>query len=631
MKTYGKKRKGLLSPFASFPDDRGRAGNQTKQGSYARLSSSNEHDGNPRPVSEMHQEAEDSVEAMVNVLLDDTSQLSQDRGLLSADESTQHERPRKLKLNAHNKPLPPLPGTDPTKGRTGDREQASSSAALTPKTTNSIVKLRATAQAKRPVQNPKASSKGYTSKSTAEQLALDPDRAFFEDRGIIPANPDGPRDVTSVAGAEALSKKIESLIATAGEETSRTQSKQVRAVNKRTDGKHPRLQRSREVLAKVKGAITDRLTSSAKKENSKIRKKYLLSPSSKSIEVSDPASNHHDGESSTSHDADAEGTNIGQRLDAEGQNLGSRKIRSLTGVSIPRKPLPSQYNFQPLSEGPSSGGDPFSDIHQMRDSTYARSTSRRRGSVSGLDRPTATRLGYMTTTHLPQDTERYSCETGANDSEASDETKFSPDLSGLVQHPNPYEFSSSPVAHSTPRIQIDSYEDSSMAVTQLESDDEPYDRIKGKKTSGSIKRQANKKVVGNTLLAPPSKKVKKVKKPAVGSSQVTVKQDTGSSRHKSGIVASKDGNRRIQGNPTQAVKGEKQAVLDTGKPNKKVSSSNEAAEIPRERPLRRSAIPKPVRKSAANERSAVSDTSGVMDIDELQLDLSEYRIGRTRR
>ncbi|KAI9709183.1 MAG: hypothetical protein M1812_007768 [Candelaria pacifica] len=631
MKTYGRKRKGLLSPFAKFQDDHGKSAGQLKQASYARLSSSNEPNGNSNLGSEMREEVEDSVEAIANALLEDTTRMSPGRSPSSSThEDLQHEELGKFETNAHNKPLPPLPGKDPSKNRKADRKQAKSPTALTLKTTNFILRPKVTAQAKDLVKGSESLSKGKSTKSTAKQLTSDSDGAPSQGLETMAVARHVPRDVTSVSGAEELSRKIESLMAEAEDKGSETQSKQHSATNKRTDGKRPRLQRSREMLAKVKGVITDRLTSSAKKQNNKLRRNRLFSPSGKYNEVSDQASNHHDGDSSTSHDIDGEGMNIGQRLDAEGQNLGNRKIRSLTGVSIPRKPLPSQDDGQVLKKGRSSAGDPFSDAHKMRDQTRTRGITRQ-GSVSGLDRATATRLGYMTATRLPQDIGRDSSEVTANESEASDETNFSPARSGLVQHPNPYEFSSSPVAQSTPRIQIDSYEDDLEVPNKAYSDDELHGGMRGKKRSSSIERQMNKEVEANALLAPPPKKAKRAKKVAIGSTKGTKAPAKVTGKQASRVLAAKDANKITKEHSKQATEDKGHAIFNAEKLDSTTSTLDEPVKKPRERVLKRSAIPRPVGKSTAHERSAVSDTSDMMDIDELQLDLSEYKIGHKKR
>ncbi len=590
------------------------------------MSSSKAPNGNISLEAEMREEADDSVEAMANALLDDTSQLSPNRSPLFVDKSMQRERPKTLKPDIQNKPLPPLPERHPTEGRVGDRKQAKGPTTPKKKTMNTTIKHRGTAQFSKPPEVANPSSKGKSTKPTTNRTASESDSAPSQGREMMPINRDMPRDVSSIAGAEELSRKIEGLMAAAEEQSSKTQSKQRKAANKKTDDKRPRLQRSREVLAKVKGAITDRLTSSAKKQNNKLRQTRLLSPSRKSTEVPEQISDHQDGHSSTSQEPDVEDMNIGQRLDAEGRNLGSTKIRSLTGVSIPRKPLPSQESGQPHSEDHSLTGDPFSDDHQLRETTFATTISRE-DLISGQNKAKATRLGYMTAAHRPQDTGTYSREVAAVVSATSDEINFSPVLSGLAQHPDPCDFSSSPVAQSTPRIWIENYEDEPEAEDPSDSDDELYGGTKGKKTSGSLKRQTNEKVAGNTLLAPPPPK--KAKKATTVRSQGSKPPSKETGKQGPRVLAAKDKNQMTKGQPERVTGGNKYAILSAEKADTTKTSLDEPVTKPRERTSKRSAIPKPVRKSSAHERSAVSDTSE-MDVDELQLDLSEYRIGHSR-
>ncbi|MCJ1361631.1 hypothetical protein MMC16_000731 [Acarospora aff. strigata] len=464
------------------------------------------------------------------------------------------------------------------------------------------------------------------------------------------ASEDAASSLNTTSDAAHLSRKISNLMYAANLETSERPARHEDDNTSRADSRTHRSRRGRNAFARAGKAIAQRFSNNTDKRSRKVlQESDVLCPSN-----IDPLVRKDETTNDTEHNR------LSRRI-AEGTNLGNPKIRSLTGDgNVPRKPLPVYESMKRLSQSDKSAEHRFSGSH------LSYTGSSRHGSSnfdidfnSRKSRPTSMQETLIL--HGLREDPRPPV-PDLSPVEAEQPPRFSETISGLAQHPNVDFFSSSPEGSSTPRVRLErTYTpDGKKRLTALHSSapslldfsfedknvgssgDElaiPADTKLAK--SQSVKRKTAKEDL-RTVAARPSKKSKKT---TITSPEEMVlasgidKLDT----HDPGALRSKDSNKKVSGVRREGSKGKGLGIFDTSKMKDSQSPPSAAAKKLRRRPSRRPSIPKRVSKISARDRRA----SGVLtptsknkeeggdrdgtDVDDLQLDLSEYKVGTKDR
>ncbi|MCJ1350970.1 MAG: hypothetical protein MMC33_000952 [Icmadophila ericetorum] len=348
----------------------------------------------------------------------------------------------------HEKPLPSLPESAGMPHPSAP-PRASSKHVLEPRSTNTRV------------IGPK-SKDGTKLKISAPTL---------QDKASLPANPKlrGPSDATQVTrpstgflpqtgsnlalDAEELSRRISALMEQVAIDEGNVMPKAGTRENmsKISKGKNlPAFLKSKEAFEKAKRAISERLSSNgSRQEGSKTSSESSVGTSTTAIAGPE-----------AKRDADQAQAIINRRV-AEGENLNNPKIRSLTGDgNIPRKPLPVYDSLKTLPSRKAlkhrsySLDDPFVD----KVAGDGRPSPSLGAFDFDFDKPKSKRFSIQELESLsapkPADT---LAESRSNLLKMLNQPqpRFTDSISGLAQHPDTMQFSSSPLGCSTPLSRLE--------------------------------------------------------------------------------------------------------------------------------------------------------------------------------
>ena len=230
-----------------------------------------------------------------------------------------------------------------------------------------------------------------------------------------------------------LSEKISALMKQAETENAKTfpQPHHKSARQKHTATHSPRLLKGKDVLAKAKRAMKNRLTTDRKMQDE--GHSTVSSPD----ELALPHTKLNTKDTRRTLD----------RRIAEGENLGNRKIQALTGDgNVPRKPLPI-YDSHKSPVHSEFDFDPFSDEKEINAMKAADSDF----SAFNFDFKSRSRRKSDAGEAILANKNKVQCETGPR----SKLKRLSGMLSGLTQHMDTELFSSSPIGFSTPRMRLE--------------------------------------------------------------------------------------------------------------------------------------------------------------------------------
>ena len=355
---------------------------------------------------------------------------------------TDDARPRSSKsaksvLDGTEKPLPPVPPGVPSDEHKRCQERRP---ALAKKTTN----MKPINTQARSTTKPQISPPILRETTNASITVPNTSRPATSHTTQSPFAPQ-----TSTADAADLSRKISNLMAQA---TAQEQQTKLRTdAYAATSIKASPLARSKNALAKATRAIRERLSNGNIDEPTKSKRPLANRHSSFQENGSlapPPTAWQYENLNGMSREK------LGRRI-AEGENLSNPKIRSMTGDgNVPRKPLPVYESMRSRSMRSELAEDPFSD-------GQGRQPFLPREDYSGFNFD----FSKHNNDEKPKDTtdaaadahnqSHQSLETSSqhhNDSEPR--PRFSHMISGLTQHPDVMSFSSPPLAHSTPRVQV---------------------------------------------------------------------------------------------------------------------------------------------------------------------------------
>ncbi|MCJ1433661.1 hypothetical protein MMC27_003025 [Xylographa pallens] len=450
---YGRKKKNLASVFSKFEDSHSLAeaksnrevskGNNTGIEDPAQWMPSISSNTNATDHACLNADNENTIVKSYVRELDDTTMKAQ-KACTRLDVSPSEFSVISSRVSpsgALHKPLPEVPGN-----------QGLDSFHETPevhvvewKTTNLITvddtENETEAGSFQPVSHSSGTSSGHT--DTLSSL------------GIGEAECDGLEEVASYAVAMTataidLGNKVSSLRQHVNVEEQNAPP--VQPLVKHREAKHlfkaPRLQKGREMFARAKRAISERLSSSASsKEDLKWHKAnhdiYVLQSPSSAGTVN---------EKYRFNDNDANLQRLNRRL-AEGANLSNPKIKALTGDgSVVRKPIPVHNGMKSPMHWSDSLEDPFSDEQLSNHGTPSPGLVDPNIGGSGpemrLARRTSTHEPLLPSSQLIVPIKKLSICNIPEDRQYSDQ------LSGLRQHSDVRFFSSSPVGFSTPRYRL---------------------------------------------------------------------------------------------------------------------------------------------------------------------------------
>ena len=345
-------------------------------------------------------------------LLDSPAQQPIRSSLQSDNPDSQYSRTRSntTLADGRNKPLPPIPATDPSGGL---NHSTDARGPLTSKSTNRKITRKAAGAPARPnISHPVLQN----SEDNDHNSAL---RAVYG-----PLNKHGEKEPqTSISDAEVLSRKISSLMQQAAareaEQALRAKNAAVASVAKISP-----LQRSKAAFSKATQAIAGRLSGSRRSSISQARR-------------------------SGSHEPTSDGL-LGFEYQAESKESSDILRReNVVGSSVPRKPLPVYESMRSLGPSSESSQNPFSDTSQGNDqllpalrSDFDFNFNKRKGKgdvPSGKQRQT-------------RGSSLKNSESANLDSQSSPE--FFSRISGLSQHPDTLVFSSPPLGSSTPSARL---------------------------------------------------------------------------------------------------------------------------------------------------------------------------------
>ena len=546
-------------------------------------------------------------------LLDNPAQQPMRSSLQSDNLDSQYSRTRSntTLADGRNKPLPPIPATDPSGGL---NHSTDARGPLTSKSTNRKITRKAAGAPARPnISHP------------VLQISEDNDHNSALQAVYGPLNKHGEKEPqTSISDAEVLSRKISSLMQQAAareaEQALKAKNSAVASVAKVSP-----LQRSKAVFSKATQAIADRLSSSRRSSISQAR---------------------HSG----SHEPASDGL-LGFEYQAESKESSDILGRENVVVSsVPRKPLPVYESMRSLGSSSESSQNPFSDTNQGNDqvlpalrSDFDFNFNRRKGKG---DAPSGKQRQI-------RGSSLKNSESANLDSQSSPE--FFSRISGLSQHPDTLVFSSPPLGSSTPSARLKpptspltgswldnsaqppsvldfSFEESDDDVSGLENC-ESFDR------SLSLKRKSANEDL-RSQLSPSSKRARKSSNTSQGQTDLASKLkqlDTKDSRP----LIEKQQNSMADRPATRDSKRKGLGIFETARETGSLDHAKDKTKKTRTRTHtgQRPSIPTPnsilfSRESRAHYR--LRDTSDHADhdsedLDELQIAGGEYSVGGTRK
>ena len=346
MATYGKKRKGLLSSFSVFQDDKPEQDpNQQRSSKCTTMC--------PRAVLTIKRLAYTPLGNVKTAMSRSCSRAK--LGDESGDGDGTHEQAQSSSLHDFNttvlrpksgksnnattddigKPLSPIPN----KHHSPPQEQ--------------LMQMRPVLGAK--PTNTTVSNKGRLTKAEISAPILQSTASMVTENLSRPVTSgstaqSSPVPKTSMAQADELQRKITNLITQAAIQEEETKRKA--ELYAAQPAKLSPYQRSKNALVKATRAVKDRLSSHSNVTPLKTR---LASPSQVRLNNDNDATRFYQTEEDVSRGR------LSRRI-AEGQNLANPKIRALMGDgNIPRKPLPVYESMKSRSLHSGSDDDPFSD------------------------------------------------------------------------------------------------------------------------------------------------------------------------------------------------------------------------------------------------------------------------------
>ncbi|KAI9811477.1 MAG: hypothetical protein M1827_005460 [Pycnora praestabilis] len=649
MAMYGKKKKGLLASFSVFQEGREKLDGRDKSSAYTRLA--NDKPGSSPVSKSKSYEPDKSIDDITNALLDDTHRIDESLG-------TGHSSPDELTLTRSttmNKPLPGLPEDSVVGGRELPRDVRS---VLGSMTTNPPARLSSSSCRTKPALRAISWNKNNLISS---QPSIPPQRARSASGADVLDNKiqelsfddeSGSSPLITSTGAEQSSRKVEDLTATTSVDLSRNPSSNDLLGKTKPEGGSPRLYKSIQVFAKVKGVISDRLGGRTERSGG-VRQKGI-----RHLHANDDSMEEYEGSSYRPEPED--NASLQRRLRAEGRNLVAPKIKMLTGSgAIPRKPLPKDHRARPSRSDADQSESLLSSEQQLGEVTP-------KEEIFGFATDSVPGEGLLlSVSHaqpsqdFPEHARKVSAKT--TKSRSSTISQYSDAVSGLAQHSDPYVFSSSPIEQSTPRLRLkpppssDAEDDLQIAPVKVvprlvglsstgerssgTSLDAGHHELARRTSSSSLKRKDSDQHAEALLVSRPTKKVKRIIFPNTTREEMLAE---GIKKLESGVLAAKDTNTKIIGDLQKGISGKGLNIFDTGKSSMPQPPPAVIAKRPRGRPSKKSLIPKPVGNTPGRERRASgavmgiynstrADTNDDMDADELQLDSTPYRIAYRKR
>ena len=402
----------------------------------------------------------------------------------------------------------------------------------------------------------------------------------------------------------------------------------------------------RKAFVKATHAIKDRLDSHSVSTppKSTVDSQSQIGPSNKS-------------EASSFYETDEDDTRsrLNRRI-AEGQNLANPKIQAMVGDgNIPRKPLPVYESMRSRSQRSGSLEDPFSDGYEAKATPPPQIDGE-----FGIDfnRRTQEKMPLKEQNSSHNQTSGFSTSPQQHLSVPQSTSRFSNLISGLAQHSNVMDFSSSPVGFSTPRIRL---EPQSLAGSKRKtgvlsrtpsilefsfegkSDDENSLAASGTSKSVTDGSQSIKRKSAHSDLRSPAlplnKKSKLTSMPSNEEATLTAGISQLATEEERVPLSRKDKNTtlRLLGRP--ASKGRGLNIFELGKGKAPETKNEDENKKPRPRPIigKRASLPRPSsmlsggRDPRPGMKRLTSIDADSMDIDELQMDDADYQIGRKRR
>ncbi|KAF6224166.1 hypothetical protein HO133_010740 [Letharia lupina] len=434
MATYGKRKKGLLSSFTVFQDDKPeKETKQQQRSTYARLERAKSKMQRSRSRAQDDESSIDELAGneLLNTVPHEPVRLPSLHSL-AAMSTTDILRPKssrstKTVPDDSDKPLPPIP-RDPFAEQ---RLHWQNRPPLAKKTTNM-----------------KASDPGKvaTKSKISSPIMVQPESS--------PAGPSPSRPATShtsqstfgtqpsTADATNFSKKISNLMQQAAAQESQT--KQKAAIYAAESAKLSPLEKGKKAFVKATRAIKERLSSSSSSNDKPFNSRRMESIERSSSGGWEPPPQYESQEELTRGRLD--------RRIAEGENLSNPKIRKLTGDgNIPRKPLPVYESMRSRSQH-SESDNPFSEADDEDGHLSPED-------YSGFDFDFSRRKHKGKAVRAPVPVvEQVDSPSGQSDQHLTvpkSTSRFSNMISGLAQHSDTEYFSSSPVGYSTPRIRLE--------------------------------------------------------------------------------------------------------------------------------------------------------------------------------
>ncbi|KAI9867152.1 MAG: hypothetical protein M1813_009430 [Trichoglossum hirsutum] len=412
-----------------------------------------------------------------------------------------------------------------------------------------------------------------------------------------------PQTLTSIADAEDLELRINNLVTPSGSSDAEKNPVGDGVSEAKDQGRPHTLQRGREVFAKVRDAITDRFSPNSGK-GSVTRTKDSFSTSNR---LEQAQGRDSDG------GEELDTNSLLKRRIAEERNHSNYKAQFLTGVGNPirRKPLPIYDSMNTTGVGTALPEDPFSDDHEVRNADHKGSSSTTLSKAISSKNKRKSRLlntlGVLPTTP-----------------HTSRESRFVEAISPPAGRSLSLEiFPTSPKGYSTPKVRLEpSYDPNGrrkLAAFSFEEGGELLEvdaKLDKRMSSVSLKRKKEEKEVGLGVTA------KKAKRKTISKDIEALTGRLGSLR----TSASADLTRSPRGSVVTI--GLDLLSVRRSRTVKRSGTSTRETEIRHnESPL---AIPDDttdgVIAGKLQTRGAADDT----DMDELQMDIPEHRLGSQR-
>ncbi|MCJ1388211.1 hypothetical protein MMC18_001056 [Xylographa bjoerkii] len=456
---YGRKRKNLASIFSTFQDSHhlakvksGRPASKERKPSieqHAQRMTSSSSKTYSTDHARLNPDGENSIDELADALLEDNTTKAQ-------IPSTRHDVSPSVFLSASgmklseilNKPLPRIP-TDQsleTFLETPENLYDNVVKALELSTVNLITVANTDSKPESESSHPIHQSFCTSSGNTDALSSLGKCEPEYLGHGV-----DTSYAFPSTADAAHLSNKRSSLMKTANVEDQKVRTPQ--PLVKHREAKHllkiPRLQKSREVFARAKRAISERLSSSV---SSKEDLRWDKTNHGRNAALS-PSPAEAVNKKYRIDDNDANLQSLNRRL-AEGANLSNPKIKALIGDGLViRKPLPVHDGIQSPGYWSDSLDDPFSDeqlsSHGTPSPDLVESDLNNSGRKTRRAQRTSIHEPLLSSPQLVVPINNLSLHGSPYVRQLSDQ------LSGLRQHPDVGFFSSSPVGFSTPRFRLE--------------------------------------------------------------------------------------------------------------------------------------------------------------------------------